>query len=427
MRLYSTLHRDLVELPADGARSACTSAARPSTSARTSATRGRTSSSRGSRAGSAIQGREVTLVHNITDVNDKIYAAAPGRSAERAAEATGWYLEDVGRFGLDEVDHFPKVTETMDEIVAFIADLVERGLRLRGRGATSTSASRAGRSTAGSRASGRTRCRTRRRSRTRARTTRATSRSGRRRSPARTHPGTRPGAAAGRAGTSSARRWRSSCSAPSSRSTAAGSTSSSRTTRTSSRSRVRGATRSRALDAQRDAALHRREDVEVARQRRDDPGGARPLGARDAARLLPDRALAEADRLLGGDAGRGRAGRRALPRGLPQPVRAGAGGRLGAVRRGARGRLQHPGGARGPARVARSRPAAAAWASSASARSPRSRRRRPRSSRWPSSGQARRERRDFDEADRLRDEIEAAGWEVRDVARRGFRLVRRAA
>ena len=33
------------------------------------------------------------------------------------------------------------------------------------------------------------------------------------------------------------------------------------------------------LDAQRHAPLHRREDVEVARQRRDDPGGARPLGS----------------------------------------------------------------------------------------------------------------------------------------------------
>jgi cysteinyl-tRNA synthetase len=73
------------------------------------------------------RGYDVTLVHNITDVNDKIYEAAPGASAERAREATAWYLEDVSRFGLDEVDHFPKATETMEEIVAFIADLIERG------------------------------------------------------------------------------------------------------------------------------------------------------------------------------------------------------------------------------------------------------------------------------------------------------------
>ncbi|MDQ3067128.1 MAG: cysteine--tRNA ligase [Actinomycetota bacterium] len=73
------------------------------------------------------RGYEVTLVHNITDVNDKIYEAAPGASAERARQATDWYLEDTGRFGLDEVDHWPKVTETMVEIVGFIVDLVDRG------------------------------------------------------------------------------------------------------------------------------------------------------------------------------------------------------------------------------------------------------------------------------------------------------------
>ena len=73
-----------------------------------------------------LRGYDVTLVHNITDVNDKIYEAAPGASAARAAEATEWYLEDVARFGLDEVDHYPKVTETMEAIIRFIADLVER-------------------------------------------------------------------------------------------------------------------------------------------------------------------------------------------------------------------------------------------------------------------------------------------------------------
>jgi cysteinyl-tRNA synthetase len=74
-----------------------------------------------------LRGYDVTLVHNITDVDDKIFVAAPGRSGERADEATAWYFEDIGRFGLDEVDHFPRVTETMAEIVAFIVDLVEAG------------------------------------------------------------------------------------------------------------------------------------------------------------------------------------------------------------------------------------------------------------------------------------------------------------
>src|SRR3954470_2977369 len=45
-------------------------------------------------------GYEATLVHNITDVNDKIYDAAPGASAQLAGQATEWYLEDTGDLGL---------------------------------------------------------------------------------------------------------------------------------------------------------------------------------------------------------------------------------------------------------------------------------------------------------------------------------------
>jgi cysteinyl-tRNA synthetase len=74
------------------------------------------------------QGYDVTLVHNITDINDKIYAAAPGASAELAAEATEWYLQDTGDLGLGEPDHEPKATETIPEIVALIEELVEGGL-----------------------------------------------------------------------------------------------------------------------------------------------------------------------------------------------------------------------------------------------------------------------------------------------------------
>src|SRR5215217_2009330 len=70
---------------------------------------------------------EVTLVHNITDVNDKIYEAAPGGSAELAARATAWYLEDVGALGLGLPDALPKVTDYIPQIVAFIGSLVESG------------------------------------------------------------------------------------------------------------------------------------------------------------------------------------------------------------------------------------------------------------------------------------------------------------
>ena len=73
------------------------------------------------------RGYDVTFVHNITDVNDKIYEAAPGHSAERAREATQWYLEDTDGFGLGRPDVLPLATETMPEIVALIERLVAAG------------------------------------------------------------------------------------------------------------------------------------------------------------------------------------------------------------------------------------------------------------------------------------------------------------
>ena len=65
------------------------------------------------------RGYDATLVHNITDVNDKIYEAAPGASAELAARATMWYLQDTGDLGLGEPDHVPRATEYVPQIVAF--------------------------------------------------------------------------------------------------------------------------------------------------------------------------------------------------------------------------------------------------------------------------------------------------------------------
>jgi cysteinyl-tRNA synthetase len=73
------------------------------------------------------RGYDVTLVHNITDINDKIYEAAPGASAELAARATEWYLEDTGDLGLGMPDALPKATESVPQIVAFIEELVSTG------------------------------------------------------------------------------------------------------------------------------------------------------------------------------------------------------------------------------------------------------------------------------------------------------------
>ena len=74
------------------------------------------------------RGYRVTLVENITDVNDKIYLAAPGDSARLAADASHWYVEDTDLLGLGRPDHEPKATETVPEIVSLIEELVERGL-----------------------------------------------------------------------------------------------------------------------------------------------------------------------------------------------------------------------------------------------------------------------------------------------------------
>ena len=75
----------------------------------------------------AERGYEVTLVENITDVNDKIYNAAPGKSAELAGQASRWYLEDTEQLGLGRPDHEPKATETIPEIVRLIEELVHGG------------------------------------------------------------------------------------------------------------------------------------------------------------------------------------------------------------------------------------------------------------------------------------------------------------
>jgi cysteinyl-tRNA synthetase len=72
-------------------------------------------------------GYDGRLVENITDINDKIYDAAPGDSARLAADASGWYVDDTGDLGLGRPDVEPKATETIPEIVAMIEQLIESG------------------------------------------------------------------------------------------------------------------------------------------------------------------------------------------------------------------------------------------------------------------------------------------------------------
>ncbi|HEV7363263.1 MAG TPA: cysteine--tRNA ligase [Solirubrobacteraceae bacterium] len=74
------------------------------------------------------EGEEVTLVENVTDVNDKIYdaaAAAGVPSAELAREMTAHYFADTDRLDLGRPDHEPLASETIAEIVDLIGTLIE--------------------------------------------------------------------------------------------------------------------------------------------------------------------------------------------------------------------------------------------------------------------------------------------------------------
>ena len=72
-------------------------------------------------------GYETKLVINITDINDKIYDAAPGASAQLAADAARWYVEDTDRLGLGRPDVEPTAVETVPDQIAMIEELIERG------------------------------------------------------------------------------------------------------------------------------------------------------------------------------------------------------------------------------------------------------------------------------------------------------------
>ena len=76
------------------------------------------------------EGYAVTFVANVTDVNDKIYdaARAAGVPSDRLArEMTAAYVADTDGLGLGRPDHEPLATETIGEIVALIEALIERG------------------------------------------------------------------------------------------------------------------------------------------------------------------------------------------------------------------------------------------------------------------------------------------------------------
>lgn len=76
------------------------------------------------------RGYEVTYVSNFTDVDDKLLNAAKQTGtdmftlAERFIKA---YMDDIRALGCKKATFHPRVTENMDEIIAFIEDLISKG------------------------------------------------------------------------------------------------------------------------------------------------------------------------------------------------------------------------------------------------------------------------------------------------------------
>ncbi len=76
------------------------------------------------------EGYRARLVVNVTDINDKIYAAAVEAgepSQEFADRMRDAYFEDTSRLGLGRPDAEPLATGTIGAIVGLISDLVESG------------------------------------------------------------------------------------------------------------------------------------------------------------------------------------------------------------------------------------------------------------------------------------------------------------
>lgn len=76
------------------------------------------------------EGYEVTFVANITDINDKIYAAArdtPLTSVELAAAMTEEYLKDTDTLALGRPDAEPLASDMIEPIIALIERLVDSG------------------------------------------------------------------------------------------------------------------------------------------------------------------------------------------------------------------------------------------------------------------------------------------------------------
>jgi cysteinyl-tRNA synthetase len=75
-------------------------------------------------------GYRVTLVVNVTDVDDKLINESRSRNmsmADLAREMIADYMHNLDAMGIDTVDHFPKATDNMDEIIKLTQCLIDKG------------------------------------------------------------------------------------------------------------------------------------------------------------------------------------------------------------------------------------------------------------------------------------------------------------
>ena len=76
------------------------------------------------------KGYDVTFVQNFTDVDDKIInrAKEEGLTAMEVADKyIDEYYKDAGAINVKKADVHPRVSETMDDIIQFVADLIDMG------------------------------------------------------------------------------------------------------------------------------------------------------------------------------------------------------------------------------------------------------------------------------------------------------------
>lgn len=75
-------------------------------------------------------GYVVTWVVNITDVDDKLIQRSQQQGIsmfQLATQMTADYLANLQSLGVDQIDRMPRATDSIDDIIAFIEELIQRG------------------------------------------------------------------------------------------------------------------------------------------------------------------------------------------------------------------------------------------------------------------------------------------------------------